>query len=155
MGIVDLIILSIPIVATVSALFHLWHSLRERQWVRAATFAVILVTIHCLGYFLFGPDMRGYSYQGDDPQTSGVFQFIEVPFKGQFLKDELAQLQPQYKTVQLYRNFKLEAADWLNFYRWYDYTTNPRWKLPYRPERARTIFLERRVPTGTAYRNDR
>jgi hypothetical protein len=111
---------------------------------RSGRFIILLVGIaiaHLLAFRLAGPQMRGYVYRSVDPEET----FYECPFKGISYESMLAKHRIAGSPSPLFRTF---GRDWWNFYRWYDYATHPRWKLPSLPDwicRAEPVKSRSRV----------
>lgn len=82
-------------------------------------------------YLLLEPIIHTYEYSNCD----GTFRGSEVPEKGL----EFSNVQRNFEHFQdnnpnnechiLYRNFN---RNWLKFWKWRDYLTHERWKLPFR-----------------------
>jgi hypothetical protein len=96
-----------------------------RRWRQCAFALVGVFVFQAIASTLFGSRWRGYLYCTTDPQV----EFLECPFKGRPYELMLAQYRESKTKVPLFRTF---SQDWWNFYRWHDYRSHPRWKLPYR-----------------------
>jgi hypothetical protein len=125
--IVELTFCLAPIVATVVVTFFTFRWWRDRRWRSLALGFATIALMHVIVGSLVGPSMRGYVYRTADANVT----FLECPFKGVSYEAMLKRYHEHGGEKALYRTFD---KDWWNYYRWYDYATHPRWKLPYLPD---------------------
>ena len=113
-------------------LLPLWLR-RSRPWRTPilVSSAMAIVALHGIGNAFAGAHLRCYLYRGVDPSVV----FVECPFKGRPF-DSLPSNTVIYRTFQ---------KQWWNFYRWRDYATHPRWRLPYKVD-ERQLAPETRDP---------
>lgn len=122
--IIELSICLVALVATGVLLVFAVRWCRSRRWLRLAFALVGIVALHGIAAQLVGPAMRGYLYRTADPEVA----FLEYPFKGVPYESMLARSHDTAPGAELFRTF--EKDRW-NYYRWHDYATHPRWRLPY------------------------
>ena len=125
---VEVSICIVAIMATVALLFAAFRWYRLRYTLRVWATIVGILLLHTICGSLAGPNFRGYLYEA--PDSTSIF--LEVPFKGVSYERLLKEFQ-MANHGQIFRTFEKE---WWNYYRWYDYATHPRWRLPYRPKSA-------------------
>ena len=102
-------------------------ALKQKHWLNFSLLMVALVFIQLFAYYyILGPRKSVYHYATNIPKV----ELYEIPFKGRNYKAVLSELNKnEVENPQIYRTFK---PNWLNVYKWYDYMTHPRWKLPYK-----------------------
>lgn len=122
-----MIIFTAIILATFVLGYFFVRCCRARRWNDVALAIIAMVLLHGVAGWVFGSHMHLYLYRTSDPKVT----YLECPFKGVSYQAMLSRFQAEAKGATLYRTFK---EDWWNFYRWLDYATHPRWKLPYLPD---------------------
>jgi hypothetical protein len=122
---VELVICVVALVATVALVAFGFRWFRSRQWIRFTSALAGIAVVHFVAALLVGPNMRAYVYSTANPSVT----FLECPFKGVSYETMLSKHQASGRGPELFRTF---GEDWWNYYRWHDYATHPRWKLPRR-----------------------
>jgi hypothetical protein len=125
--IVELTVCLAVLIATVVLFFLAVQWCRSRRWLRLTFVLICIVILHLIAANLVGPAMRGYLYRTADPEVT----FLECPFKGVPYESMLVRYREAGNSGELFRTFD---KDWWNFYRWYDYSIHPRWRLAFRPD---------------------
>lgn len=122
----ELIYFLASLIATILLILLAVRSYRLRRLL-PLTFAILgFLSLQAASALVLGSKLRGYVYCTVDPEAT----FLECPFKGLTYERMLAHYRDAKGGTQLFRTFN---KDWWNFYRWHDYSSHPRWKLPFRP----------------------
>jgi len=117
----------VSLVATVVLFYFVVRWRRSGRWLRLMFAVIGIAALNGAAAQLVGPGTRGYLYRTVDPDVT----FLECPYKGMRYGSMLARYRETGRGLELFRTFE---KDWWNYFRWNDYATHPRWKLPFRPD---------------------